>query len=86
MARPDILCPRCDWRPCGDDRWQCRCGTEWNTFWTGGVCPGCGHAWQETQCFGCLRFSPHRAWYRDRPDEGAPARTQETPVVEEVPA
>jgi predicted amidophosphoribosyltransferase len=52
------------------------CGTQWNTFWTHGVCPGCGHAWQDTQCLACLKMSPHRAWYH-YPDGG------ELPEIEE---
>ncbi|MFO7275783.1 MAG: hypothetical protein DIU56_002000 [Pseudomonadota bacterium] len=66
MARePDIHCPQCGYRPSPLDRWYCTvdCGTRWHTFWTGGVCPGCGYAWQETQCPACARTSPHRSWY-----------------------
>ena len=40
------------------------CGTEWQTFWTRGVCPGCGHRWEDTQCPACGRFARHEAWYR----------------------
>ena len=63
---PQILCPRCDYRPQPDDRWQClpRCGTLWHTFWTAGVCPGCAIRWPTTQCPACGAVSPHRAWYR----------------------
>jgi hypothetical protein len=35
----------------------------WNTFWTRGLCPGCGHQWQETQCLRCRKMSPHESWY-----------------------
>ena len=69
MTRGDkqILCPKCEYRPQVEDRWQCipRCGTLWHTFWTGGVCPGCGLAWPMTQCPSCGRISPHKAWYRE---------------------
>jgi hypothetical protein len=41
--RRRIRCPLCDWEPRRFDRWECFCGTAWNTFDTGGRCPGCGH-------------------------------------------
>ncbi len=65
MKHPEIRCPQCAWRPKPESRWSCTpsCGTEWNTFWTGGVCPGCGHAWEKTQCLACQEISPHRKWY-----------------------
>jgi hypothetical protein len=62
---PEIYCPHCTWRPGPLDKWACvpACGTDFNTFWTGGVCPGCGHHWQMTQCLSCQKYSPHKAWY-----------------------
>ena len=65
MKEPEIYCPKCKWRPRAENRWACVpiCGTEWNTFWTGGVCPGCSHRWQKTQCLACGVISPHRDWY-----------------------
>jgi len=41
----------------------------WNTFWTGGVCPGCSHRWQTTQCLACHAVSPHKDWYHWPQDE-----------------
>ena len=35
------------------------------TFWTAGVCPGCGLQWPLTQCPQCGQVSPHRQWYRE---------------------
>lgn len=70
-GRPDdrhIHCPHCEWQPGPDDRWQCSigdCATVWNTFWTGGVCPGCGYAWRNTQCLRCGEMSPHKDWYHE---------------------
>lgn len=58
-----IRCPRCGWEPRASDRWSCTCGHAWNTFETGGVCPGCGREWAETQCLRCRGWSPHRSWY-----------------------
>ena len=61
----EIYCPKCSWRPSATDRWWCvpGCRTVWNTFWTRGLCPGCGHQWQETQCLRCHKMSPHESWY-----------------------
>jgi hypothetical protein len=71
----EIHCPRCSWRPGPADRWQCSpgCGTVWNTFWTRGLCPGCGHQWLETVCLRCHQWSPHEHWYHypDGQDESA---------------
>ena len=39
------------------------CGTQWNTFDTGGVCPTCGEVFEYTQCLRCALLSPHKAWY-----------------------
>ena len=62
-----IYCPRCAWEPGPHDRWMClpECGTVWNTFETGGKCPGCGRRWTETCCLACARWSPHEDWYHD---------------------
>ena len=60
-----IRCPKCEYAPRPEDRWACipRCGTMWHTFWTAGVCPGCGLHWPLTQCPQCRQVSPHRQWY-----------------------
>jgi hypothetical protein len=76
--QPHIHCPHCAWEPRADSRWRCTsrepgsgCGTSWNTFWTAGCCPGCGHYWEMTQCLSCRRASPHTQWYHfPPPDEG----------------
>ncbi len=62
---PEIYCPKCEYRPKSEDRWVCMpgCGMAWNTFWTAGLCPGCGFKWLETQCLACYAISPHRDWY-----------------------
>jgi hypothetical protein len=60
---PRIRCPLCGWTPGKDDVWSCVCGHVWNTFDTGGVCPGCLHQWTSTQCLACHRWSPHSDWY-----------------------
>jgi hypothetical protein len=60
---PRIRCPKCNWSPRAEDRWQCNCRHIWNTFDTGGVCPGCMHQWKVTQCLRCGQMSPHSDWY-----------------------
>jgi hypothetical protein len=80
---PEIYCPRCEYRPKADDRWDCTptCGTRWHTFWTGGVCPGCGVRWPTTQCPACAEHSPHPDWYHYPPDaeiQGALEKQKET--------
>ncbi len=64
-GEPEIYCPHCTYRPQAEDRWECMpsCGTLWHTFWTRGVCPGCGYHWQKTQCPWCGELSPHEHWY-----------------------
>ncbi|HNR33237.1 MAG TPA: hypothetical protein PKI11_20270 [Candidatus Hydrogenedentes bacterium] len=78
-----IRCPECDWRPRASSRWFCAacpapegffgvCDTEWNTFDTHGVCPGCGHAWRWTVCLHCSKWSLHEDWYvREDDDTGS---------------
>ncbi|MCL4799465.1 MAG: hypothetical protein KJ025_07750 [Burkholderiales bacterium] len=76
-AAPRIYCPKCEYRPVAEDRWECipSCGTAWHTFWTGGVCPGCGYAWLVTQCPACGGLSPHKQWYHS--PEGTPGSERE---------
>jgi hypothetical protein len=77
---PRIRCPKCQWRPDRSSTWVCisgpgpeppfeSCGTAWNTFDTGGRCPGCAHQWQWTTCLHCHEWSPHMDWYDEREDE-----------------
>jgi len=70
-----IRCPLCRWQPNAASRWFCSdfnshdgCGTEWNTFDTRGICPGCKYRWHWTDCLRCFRSSPHEAWYADEND------------------
>ena len=71
-----IRCPLCKWHPSRSSRWICGrsgppenyedgCGTRWNTFETGGVCPGCDHRWVWTACQKCHEFSRHADWYEE---------------------
>ena len=43
----------------------------WNTFDTGGTCPGCGKKWRFTQCLACNAMSLHEDWYHDDEDDSA---------------
>jgi len=69
-GKREIYCPHCACRPQPEDRWECTpgCGTLWNTFWTGAVCPGCGQRWPDTECLACGEVSLHEDWYH-YPDE-----------------
>jgi hypothetical protein len=60
---PFIRCPKCGWTPRAEDRWRCSCGHTWNTFDTGGVCPGCRYQWKITKCLRCKEWSAHSDWY-----------------------
>ena len=59
----NIKCPKCGWTPRSEDRWWCSCLYSWNTFDTGGVCPGCLKQWTMTACLACHQWSPHSDWY-----------------------
>jgi hypothetical protein len=69
-----IRCPHCLWQPTAASRWWCAdcdwpeffyggCNTEWNTFDTAGVCPGCSHQWRWTACLRCHGWAKHEDWY-----------------------
>ena len=75
-----IRCPLCKWQPTKASRWCCDdcdfpefyyggCGTFWNTFETGGACPGCGHLWRWTSCLRCDGWSLHADWYADETEK-----------------
>lgn len=65
---PAAACPRCAAVPTGDPVWQCEfCHCVWNTFKTGGRCPGCGFAYPATYCLACKATSRHSDWYRAAP-------------------
>lgn len=69
-----IRCPLCAWQPQRSDLWTCGpcpwpegldagCFTNWHTFDTGGLCPGCDHQWTWTSCLACEGWSLHADWY-----------------------
>lgn len=72
-----IRCPLCKWHPDESSRWCCAdcdhpeyfrdgCWTQWNTFTTRGLCPGCHHQWRWTACLACWGWSPHEEWYLEK--------------------
>ncbi|HQU82648.1 MAG TPA: hypothetical protein PKY59_05975 [Pyrinomonadaceae bacterium] len=72
-----IRCPLCSWQPTKSSRWCCGnvgepeyfydgCFTMWNTFDTGGKCPGCAHQWRWTSCLRCKKWSRHEDWYEKK--------------------
>ena len=64
MSQIKIRCPKCRWEPSVNSQWYCdKCSHIWNTFDTGGKCPGCGHVHRYTQCPRCHKMSPHAEWY-----------------------
>jgi hypothetical protein len=63
--RPGIRCPKCKGAPRAKNLWSCKCGHDWNTFDTRGLCPGCGYQWEITGCLQCGAVSPHLEWYVD---------------------
>ena len=58
-----IRCPLCGWERRAENRWACDCLFTWNTFDTGGVCPGCMKQWTTTMCLSCGGWSLHSDWY-----------------------
>jgi hypothetical protein len=56
--------------PSRSSRWVCHCGQVWNTFETGGVCPGCAYRWLVTACLSCHAYSPHADWYEREESPG----------------
>lgn len=86
MRTPEIRCPACRWQPGASARWSClpRCGTQWNTFATGGLCPGCGVRWHRTQCLACGVVSPHRDWYHDPQGDAPPGARRDVELLEQT--
>lgn len=75
-----VRCPACGWQPEKSARWHCvdtgapehfspGCGTQWNTFETGGKCPGCSHQWTWTACLKCNAWAKHEDWYEPEADD-----------------
>jgi hypothetical protein len=79
-----IYCPLCAWKPHPADRWCCACSHVWNTFESGGACPGCGFAWKVTQCLSCFALSPHGDWYHETDEASEREGKEQVDTVEQV--
>lgn len=63
-----IMCPKCEWKPAGDELWTCSCGHRWHTFDTKGICPKCKKDWQTTTCLACHSKFIKAKWYHTEED------------------
>jgi Zn-dependent protease len=64
----EAICPSCGAHPIAGSFWTCsRCRTRFDTFATGGRCPGCDGRFEMTTCPECLKASPFVDWYRQPP-------------------
>lgn len=58
-----FACPSCGAAPLTGPRWRCgQCGTAFDTFATGAVCPSCSTRFTTTQCMDCGAQSPPDWW------------------------
>lgn len=61
--RDGLACPACKTAPPIGDLWKCaRCGTSFDTFATGGLCPSCGTRFDVTRCSECGALRPMHEW------------------------
>jgi Zn-dependent protease len=61
--REGFKCPSCNTAPPIGEFWRCgKCGGQFDTFLTQGVCPHCGTQFNTTQCLDCGVSSPIAAW------------------------
>lgn len=60
-----FACPGCNAAPPAGPFWGCdKCGSRFDTFACGGICPGCGRPFPETVCAECRQRYPLRMWQR----------------------
>ncbi len=60
---PGFACPACGAAPLIGPRWRCgQCGTAFDTFATGAVCPTCATRFTTTQCMDCGEQNPPDWW------------------------
>jgi Zn-dependent protease len=63
--RPGFACPACGTPPVAGKFWRCgKCNTVFDTFETGGTCPGCGNPFPTTECGNCRQRSPISLWHQ----------------------
>jgi Zn-dependent protease len=61
--RRGFACPSCHTAPPVGPFWSCNhCGTQFDTFQTGGVCPQCSARFENTTCLDCRHKSPIAQW------------------------
>jgi Zn-dependent protease len=61
--RSGFACPSCRTAPPIGAYWKCsKCGSSFDTFQTGGVCPQCSATFDKTTCLDCRRQSPIAEW------------------------
>jgi Zn-dependent protease len=61
--RQGFACPSCKTAPPVGSFWKCNlCGTQFDTFETGGVCRNCSKRFETTTCLDCRRQSPIANW------------------------
>jgi Zn-dependent protease len=61
--REGYVCPTCKSSPPVGTYWKCaHCGTPFDTFQTGAVCPNCRFQYPATQCLDCGRQAPLSGW------------------------
>ena len=61
--RQGFACPSCKTSPPIGSFWKCNhCGTGFDTFETGGVCPQCSARFASTTCLDCRRQAPIAEW------------------------
>ena len=61
--RQGFACPSCKTPPPVGPFWKCnQCGTGFDTFETGGVCPQCSARFATTTCLDCRRPAPIAEW------------------------
>ena len=59
----ELACPSCGQPPPAGPVWGCgRCGTPFDVFETGGVCPGCGAVVMDATCVNCGAKEPVPTW------------------------
>ncbi len=78
--RAGFACPSCGASPPMGMFWTCsNCGTQFDTFETGGVCPRCGRVFAVTSCADCGKASPIAQW------QGAPVGFPVITTAQPVP-
>lgn len=60
--RQGFACPSCKTPPPIGAIWKCKCGAQFDTFETGGVCPQCSTHFATTTCLDCRRQAPIDEW------------------------